>query len=746
MTNKVDALNAEMFRYKYDPEGQLTNRWQAGGITTTYRFDEMGNLTNVVYSGGPATSEIKLRYDLVNRLTNMIDGIGTTAFTWTPGGQLASEDGPWSSDAVSYSYSHRLRSGLSLQQVSASPWQQSYGYDAYRRLTNVTSQAGAFRTQYKASFWGTNTASELVEQLNLPGGSHIDNSHDAIGRLLSTVLKNATNGTLNAHSYVYNDGHQRTKQTFLEGNYVDYGYDNIGQLKTAKGWESGGSAARSHEQFGYAYDAAWNLNYRTNNALAQSFGVNGLNQLTNLTRSGTYTVAGAVSLTPTNLTLKDNANAAQAATVYGDLSFARTNVTLLNGANTFVAVAQDSLGRTDTNTVTAYLPASAVCAYDSRGNLTNDGRRVFFYDSENQLTNVHVVGAWKSEFGYDGLMRRKVRKEFTWSGSAWVQTNEVRYIYDGRLVIQERHYTPQGSTLISLNTVTYTRGNDLSGSFEGAGGIGGLLARSDNLLFVIGAPSATAIYHADGNGNVTAMVSTNGQIAARYSYEPYGNALAMSGPLAEANLYRFSSKEHHPNSGLVYYLYRYYDSGLQRWINRDPIAEEGGLNLYAFVFSDTISSLDPFGLRGRTSPRAEPYVRCEPDEPGWGYRDSVYFPRQEVISHGRRGQQFGPVEYTIAPPVRMARTPGRASELLLNGLKAHEELRQYQEEQRLWEEAKRARCNISAGPAGTVRWNFGLSGPRPPELIIIQSVRGAIAPSSLTHQNSITHVSFPIPR
>ena len=53
-------------------------------------------------------------------------------------------------------------------------------------------------------------------------------------------------------------------------------YDDIGQLKTARGKESGGTS-RLHEQFGYAYDAAWNLNYRTNNALTQTYAVNNLN-------------------------------------------------------------------------------------------------------------------------------------------------------------------------------------------------------------------------------------------------------------------------------------------------------------------------------------------------------------------------------------------------------------------------------------------------------------------------------------
>jgi hypothetical protein len=52
-----------------------------------------------------------------------------------------------------------------------------------------------------------------------------------------------------------------------------YSYDNIGQLKTAQAYEAYGVTLRQHEQLGFAYDAAWNLSQRTNNALGQSFGV-----------------------------------------------------------------------------------------------------------------------------------------------------------------------------------------------------------------------------------------------------------------------------------------------------------------------------------------------------------------------------------------------------------------------------------------------------------------------------------------
>ena len=93
-----------------------------------------------------------------------------------------------------------------------------------------------------------------------PRDTFVQNQHDGLGRLLSTILYNSSWNPLNSHAYEYNDGHQRTKQTFTAGNYVDYTFDNIGQLKTAKGQESGGTT-RPQEQFGYAYDKAWNLNY-----------------------------------------------------------------------------------------------------------------------------------------------------------------------------------------------------------------------------------------------------------------------------------------------------------------------------------------------------------------------------------------------------------------------------------------------------------------------------------------------------
>src|SRR5579884_2047142 len=95
----------------------------------------------------------------------------------------------------------------------------------------------------------------------------------------------------------------------------------------------------------------------------------------------------------------------------------------------------------------------------------------------------------------------------------------------------------------SQAAVTYTRGVDLSGSLQGAGGIGGLLARTDMGQWIGNDVNAHAYYISDGRGNIIGLVNTNGWRVAHYKYDPYGNLLVESGPLAGANKYRFSSKE-----------------------------------------------------------------------------------------------------------------------------------------------------------------------------------------------------------
>ena len=116
------------------------------------------------------------------------------------------------------------------------------------------------------------------------------------------------------------------------------------------------------------------------------------------------------------------------------------------------------------------------------------------------------------------------------------------------------------------------------------------MGRTDNTL------GTNAYYFADGNGNITCLTDTNQAVVATYLYGSYGRILSQSGWLANANLYRFSSKEFHVNSGLAYYLYRFYDQNLQRWLNRDPMETDAGQSTYGFALESPVNNYDPFGL------------------------------------------------------------------------------------------------------------------------------------------------------
>jgi RHS repeat-associated protein len=196
-------------------------------------------------------------------------------------------------------------------------------------------------------------------------------------------------------------------------------------------------------------------------------------------------------------------------------------------------------------------------------------------------------------------------------------------------VVQERDAN-------NLPLVTYTRGNDLSGTRQGAGGIGGLLARTANSQLLTSDSFASALYHADGNGNVTCLIYTNQMIAAKYLYDPYGNMLSMYGSLADANSYRFSSKEWNQNSGLYYYLYRLYDANMQRWLNRDPSDDWGSLvnylqniresdidnNLYRSVANAPVNFIDRYGL-WRSGGKRDPTINTIVCDGKGGVRPSL---------------------------------------------------------------------------------------------------------------------------
>lgn len=125
-------------------------------------------------------------------------------------------------------------------------------------------------------------------------------------------------------------------------------------------------------------------------------------------------------------------------------------------------------------------------------------------------------------------------------------------------------------------------------------------------------------YFCDGNGNVGQVVEGDGEIAARYEYDAFGKAVKAEGDYDEGNAFRFSTKYFDGESGFYYYGFRYYLPELGKWGSRDPMGEEGGINIIGFPKNNAVNLIDILGLfRHPRGGRSKPTITCQREFKNW---------------------------------------------------------------------------------------------------------------------------------
>jgi RHS repeat-associated protein len=129
------------------------------------------------------------------------------------------------------------------------------------------------------------------------------------------------------------------------------------------------------------------------------------------------------------------------------------------------------------------------------------------------------------------------------------------------------------------------------------------------LKWTLPSQNRTFHYFHDGNKNVSDVVDADSAaLAAHYDYAPFGAVTAATGPLADANPYRFSSEYHDAVLGCVYYNYRHYDPLDGRWMSRDPIEDGESRNNIAFCRNDSVDRYDIWGMSS-TKAECEQYLK-----------------------------------------------------------------------------------------------------------------------------------------
>ena len=196
------------------------------------------------------------------------------------------------------------------------------------------------------------------------------------------------------------------------------------------------------------------------------------------------------------------------------------------------------------------------------------------------VANTVVGPQQRLDFAYDHQGRRITKRVWNNTSGTGALAVDQKFLYDGWNLVAELNAT--NNTVVR----SYVWGLDLSGSLQGAGGVGGLLWLRDTST-INNQPSTHFVAH-DGNGNLTMLVNAaDGTDSVRYEYGPFGEVIRATGSMAKASPFRFSTKYQDDETDLLYYGYRYYNASTGRWLSRDPY--------FDLAFRDTVGHELPDG-------------------------------------------------------------------------------------------------------------------------------------------------------
>jgi RHS repeat-associated protein len=241
------------------------------------------------------------------------------------------------------------------------------------------------------------------------------------------------------------------------------------------------------------------------------------------------------------------------------------------------------------NQLTSY--GSTTYSYDRNGNQVTSGNDQLVYDVANRWIGSSVSGQ-SVEFSYDGMGR---------SVSRSVAGARTDYWYDATGLVLES----------GAANATYLRD-------------------PDGTLRSITSAGATHNYAFDHLGSITALVSTNGDVANTYTYTPYGYVQRATGTVY--NPFKFTGSYH--DGGSYYQMgARYYHQSTGRFTQLDPLAStifEG--QRYAYALNNPTNYTDPTGLSS---------VGCT--RTWYGKRCTMWFTANETLFIGSHLRSYGDV-------------------------------------------------------------------------------------------------------
>lgn len=619
-TGSVTTSYDAQFTTVADQAGKL-RRSMVDALGRLVRADEPDASNNLGTTAAPV-QPTTYSYSTLGNLVTVSQGVQTRNFTYDSLSRLRTADNP-ESGTVAYTYDDN---GNMITRQDARPVTTNVTYDALNRPTVKTYSDGTPRVDY---FYDTQS---------LPAVAPSFDRGYATGRLVAITYGGGSSGTyrgLDARGLVVRQ-YQRTDSVnyLAEATYslsgsihtqtypsvpgagdrrtVTYTDDNAGRLAALNTPATTYAPAASVSAINYT--APGTVSSQTyGNTLINAVTYNSRLQANGIKLGTASSPASIVSIAYNYGSTTNNGNVQSITYNGGGLSYSQSfgydslnRLTTANensGANWSQTNGYDRYGNRwidlGGGSQSLYFTGGnnriTGSSYDEAGNLLNDGTHSYAYDAENKISKVDTVNAYV----YDGEGQR-VRK---------LVGENIRFVYGigGQLIMEFN-----GSSGALTKEYVY--------------GASGLLATIEPTAIN---SNGTRYATADTLGSPRVVTNSSAAVVSRHDYKPFGEEISagtgarttgMGFPGASDGLrQKFTSKERDNETGLDYFLARYYAHPQGRFTSADPLMASGRTsmpqtwNRYCYVLNNPLNLIDPTGLEGedpadqkKKDPKAEP--------------------------------------------------------------------------------------------------------------------------------------------
>ncbi|MFA5186503.1 MAG: RHS repeat-associated core domain-containing protein [Patescibacteria group bacterium] len=546
--------------YAWDDNGNLASVTDAKGNKTGYAYDAQDRR---VHTEMPDGALYAVEYDKASRPTRMIDPRGIVVRNIYDGAGRLDTRNAYSgamltrSDEFEYDGLGRMLSAESRDGSDALISHIEESFDSFGRNDQSRQDGIAVTRIYDAS--------GCVLTVGGQNGITAVYDRDSAGRI--STISEASLGTLAQIEHLGRVG--RSRATLGNGLVQEMGYDSAARSVTNVVRDP---AAQLLAGFEAGYDRAGNRLYEKRQhdvGKGEVFAFDSLYRLTQASDGVVNPETFAGQTTPTNYdrlttwTIDDVHNWT-ARVDYRNPADPAQNLTqsyAVNALNQYPTVSAS---------LDSAPPSVTSFIYDEAGNLISDGIYEYTYDDRNLVTEVRDASdaSLVARYAYDALKRRtsELRADGTVKQFVYDNWQEVQEITDGVLTA----------------SFVYDDGIDRPVA----------MITDDGVYY----------YHTDSRNNIAMVSDGSGAVVERYTYDPYGKATIKDGagnPLAASgidNAYLFSSRRHDEATGLYYYRNRMYSPALGRFLQRDPIGYQDGMNVYIYAGDNPIIWIDPYGL------------------------------------------------------------------------------------------------------------------------------------------------------